>query len=68
MNKMQKWVINNYNLTASELERLPAVVAEISAEIEQGQYVGDGSHNCISDSELCEALDEKLFYPLGLSN
>ena len=61
MNKMTKWILANYNLTAQDLAKLPSVVAEINEEIEQGVYVGDGTCTCISDSELADALDEKLF-------
>lgn len=63
MCKMTKFILKNFNLNEDDLKHVPAIVAEIQQEIEDGNYDDAMNNVCgaISEYTLYDVFDEKLF-------
>ncbi len=65
MSKIEKFIHKNFNLGLEDLVHVPAIVAEILQEIDDGCYDDDGMGN-MSEYTLYEVFDEKLAQKLGM--
>lgn len=60
MTKLEKFVYKNFNLTEEDKIHVPVILAEIQAEIDNGEYDDDGCGN-MSEYTLYDVFDEKLY-------
>jgi hypothetical protein len=62
---MTKFIYKNFNLDESDLKHVPAIVAEIKAELDAGNYENMYGEDVISEYQLYDIFDEKLYERVG---
>ena len=62
MCKMTKFILNNFNLNEDDLKYVPAIVAEIKQELVAGHYKNVFGEDVISEYQLYDIFDEKLYF------
>lgn len=65
MCKLNNFILNNFNLSETDLAHVPSIVNEIKQEIDDGHYDDNGT-GLMSEYTLYDVFDDKLCAKLGI--